>query len=126
MFLGPFLCENVNYLQKLSKTLENLDTRYSVWSALWDILWLNYQRLLITIKIKYIISNHLIFLLSDERDAIQKKTFTKWVNKHLKKVKTLYFIFFHDRFFCSYWRWKICILTFFYTSLVESCHNMLW
>ncbi|XP_050356012.1 dystonin isoform X19 [Nymphalis io] len=23
---------------------------------------------------------------SDERDAIQKKTFTKWVNKHLKKV----------------------------------------
>ncbi|CAG4939712.1 unnamed protein product [Colias eurytheme] len=22
----------------------------------------------------------------DERDAIQKKTFTKWVNKHLKKV----------------------------------------
>ncbi|XP_011305111.1 spectrin beta chain, non-erythrocytic 1-like, partial [Fopius arisanus] len=21
----------------------------------------------------------------DERDAIQKKTFTKWVNKHLKK-----------------------------------------
>ena len=26
------------------------------------------------------------FLFSDERDAIQKKTFTKWVNKHLKKV----------------------------------------
>lgn len=25
-------------------------------------------------------------LFSDERDAIQKKTFTKWVNKHLKKV----------------------------------------
>nr|XP_034826088.1 dystonin isoform X9 [Maniola hyperantus] len=25
---------------------------------------------------------------SDERDAIQKKTFTKWVNKHLKKVFT--------------------------------------
>ncbi|KPJ14032.1 Dystonin [Papilio machaon] len=24
----------------------------------------------------------------DERDAIQKKTFTKWVNKHLKKVFT--------------------------------------
>ena len=24
--------------------------------------------------------------ISDERDAIQKKTFTKWVNKHLKKV----------------------------------------
>lgn len=23
---------------------------------------------------------------ADERDAIQKKTFTKWVNKHLKKV----------------------------------------
>ncbi|XP_050294628.1 dystonin isoform X28 [Anthonomus grandis grandis] len=24
---------------------------------------------------------------SDERDAVQKKTFTKWVNKHLKKAK---------------------------------------
>ncbi|XP_069683081.1 uncharacterized protein [Periplaneta americana] len=24
----------------------------------------------------------------DERDAIQKKTFTKWVNKHLKKTYT--------------------------------------
>ena len=24
-------------------------------------------------------------MFSDERDAIQKKTFTKWVNKHLKK-----------------------------------------
>uniref|UniRef100_A0A6P7GKU5 Uncharacterized protein LOC114339394 isoform X2 n=1 Tax=Diabrotica virgifera virgifera TaxID=50390 RepID=A0A6P7GKU5_DIAVI len=23
----------------------------------------------------------------DERDAVQKKTFTKWVNKHLKKVR---------------------------------------
>ena len=28
----------------------------------------------------------LIPFSSDERDAIQKKTFTKWVNKHLKKV----------------------------------------
>ncbi|GIY19605.1 hypothetical protein CDAR_274131 [Caerostris darwini] len=26
--------------------------------------------------------------VSDERDAIQKKTFTKWVNKHLKKVSS--------------------------------------
>ena len=26
-------------------------------------------------------------LFTDERDAIQKKTFTKWVNKHLKKVR---------------------------------------
>ena len=30
---------------------------------------------------------HFVFLsFADERDAIQKKTFTKWVNKHLKKV----------------------------------------
>lgn len=27
-------------------------------------------------------------MISDERDAIQKKTFTKWVNKHLKKVSS--------------------------------------
>lgn len=30
--------------------------------------------------------NFLNVQFSDERDAIQKKTFTKWVNKHLKKV----------------------------------------
>lgn len=29
---------------------------------------------------------HMHFIATDERDAIQKKTFTKWVNKHLKKV----------------------------------------
>ena len=29
----------------------------------------------------------LILSSPDERDAIQKKTFTKWVNKHLKKVR---------------------------------------
>lgn len=30
---------------------------------------------------------------TDERDAIQKKTFTKWVNKHLSKVNyQMYFI----------------------------------
>lgn len=26
------------------------------------------------------------FVFTDERDAVQKKTFTKWVNKHLIKV----------------------------------------
>uniref|UniRef100_A0A8C3VA46 Microtubule actin crosslinking factor 1 n=1 Tax=Catharus ustulatus TaxID=91951 RepID=A0A8C3VA46_CATUS len=29
----------------------------------------------------------LCFLLTDERDRVQKKTFTKWVNKHLMKVR---------------------------------------
>lgn len=35
-------------------------------------------------------SQQFIFLLSltDERDRVQKKTFTKWVNKHLVKVRT--------------------------------------
>lgn len=33
-------------------------------------------------------NNHIMYDdRPDERDAIQKKTFTKWVNKHLKKVK---------------------------------------
>ena len=32
-------------------------------------------------------TNYFIYFFSDERDAIQKKTFTKWVNKHLKKVR---------------------------------------
>lgn len=32
-------------------------------------------------------STIICFVIPDERDAIQKKTFTKWVNKHLKKVK---------------------------------------
>uniref|UniRef100_A0A8C5TR88 Calponin-homology (CH) domain-containing protein n=1 Tax=Malurus cyaneus samueli TaxID=2593467 RepID=A0A8C5TR88_9PASS len=29
----------------------------------------------------------LCLLLTDERDRVQKKTFTKWVNKHLMKVR---------------------------------------
>jgi len=28
----------------------------------------------------------IVYLLTDERDAIQKKTFTKWVNNHLRKA----------------------------------------
>lgn len=35
-----------------------------------------------------------VLRIADERDAIQKKTFTKWVNKHLKKAnKELYDLF---------------------------------
>jgi hypothetical protein len=37
-------------------------------------------------------SNMCFLVISDERDAIQKKTFTKWVNKHLKKVKYRYIL----------------------------------
>jgi len=29
------------------------------------------------------------FCVSDERDAVQKKTFTKWINQHLIKVDIL-------------------------------------
>ena len=42
----------------------------------------------------------LILSSPDERDAIQKKTFTKWVNKHLKKVRNLKI--------CQFW-WGDCI-----------------
>lgn len=34
----------------------------------------------------YIFESFVVCLISDERDAVQKKTFTKWVNKHLLKV----------------------------------------
>lgn len=36
--------------------------------------------------------NSFWFHVSDERDAIQKKTFTKWVNKHLRKVGKNWFL----------------------------------
>jgi hypothetical protein len=31
-------------------------------------------------------SDRIVLMVADERDAIQKKTFTKWANKHLKKA----------------------------------------
>ncbi|KAK3929965.1 Plectin [Frankliniella fusca] len=31
------------------------------------------------------LTSSVFVVVADERDAIQKKTFTKWVNKHLKK-----------------------------------------
>ena len=51
----------------------------------------------ITIAVTYVLVKRcfLIELIpssSDERDAIQKKTFTKWVNKHLKKVTFDFYI----------------------------------
>jgi hypothetical protein len=36
----------------------------------------------------YFIKKCNILLFSDERDAVQRKTFTKWVNKHLSKVSS--------------------------------------
>lgn len=44
------------------------------------------------VAIKFSNELFLLFVISDERDAIQKKTFTKWVNKHLKKVSDSYSI----------------------------------
>uniref|UniRef100_A0A8C3VFT8 Microtubule actin crosslinking factor 1 n=1 Tax=Catharus ustulatus TaxID=91951 RepID=A0A8C3VFT8_CATUS len=38
-------------------------------------------------RIKPLTKSCLCFLLTDERDRVQKKTFTKWVNKHLMKVR---------------------------------------
>ena len=40
-------------------------------------------------------------LMSDHRDAVQKKTFTKWVNNHLQKV---WFVFISLVFVC----WSSC------------------
>ncbi|XP_071036383.1 microtubule-actin cross-linking factor 1 isoform X6 [Parasteatoda tepidariorum] len=37
-----------------------------------------------------------VLRIADERDAIQKKTFTKWVNKHLKKANREIFDLFDD------------------------------
>jgi hypothetical protein len=35
------------------------------------------------------LSLFLLYFFADERDRVQKKTFTKWVNKHLMKVELL-------------------------------------
>ncbi|XP_023222691.1 plectin-like isoform X4 [Centruroides sculpturatus] len=37
-----------------------------------------------------------LYKFKDERDAIQKKTFTKWVNKHLKKANKYVVDLFED------------------------------
>ena len=55
----------------------------------------------ITIAVTYVLVKR-CFLIeltpssSDERDAIQKKTFTKWVNKHLKKVTIDFYIMYNN------------------------------
>lgn len=56
----------------------------------YDFLFINRNCLNCIVKLIYIFFHFSLFSL-DERDAIQKKTFTKWVNKHLKKVKYKYF-----------------------------------
>ena len=57
---------------------------------------------------KILVIQLLIFFFLDERDAIQKKTFTKWVNKHLKKVRlTIFKNFFVLNMFVYY----ICLST---------------
>lgn len=67
-----------------------------------------------------------LLMISDERDAIQKKTFTKWVNKHLKKVSSLlsvrrkvFFSFFSHFQRVSRSRW-----TYTYTHVrIQLIHN---
>ncbi len=50
--------------------------------------------------------------LADERDAIQKKTFTKWINKHLKKVRRKFV--FHDKYLAT-----TVFLFIFLTVIIE-------
>lgn len=65
----------------------------------------------------------LSFLLTDERDAIQKKTFTKWVNKHLIKVSTHTQLTIQTAFFSStpLPRVQSSIAFFFHSFILFSC-----
>lgn len=69
-------------------------------------IYFSYSNKQIRLKTLYFLSSSNKFMFSfvsffpsatDERDKIQKKTFTKWVNKHLKKVSRFFAYFFHLR-----------------------------
>ena len=43
-----------------------------------------------------LITNNTYLVILDEREAVQKKTFTKWVNSHLQRVKAHVNDLYHD------------------------------
>lgn len=64
--------KNILYMVQLIYQIQKLQTKFG--------------RLSNEHRCFYIFESFVVCLISDERDAVQKKTFTKWVNKHLLKV----------------------------------------
>lgn len=52
--------------------------------------------------------------LADERDKVQKKTFTKWINQHLMKVS----------FYCFHIVELFCMLYFAVTDWIALNHSL--
>lgn len=69
----------------------------------------------------FILFFNCLYLFTDERDAVQKKTFTKWVNKHLKKVRPpLLVINNNDNSSWQLWQTRIWITVIYCNILGES------